>query len=81
MPRLRQAVGKIRRSHDALANTLPAYERENCLDHIGRIEHPVVTEPLCREEASILPVASIQLAVTPRYFVVFEIVHDQTGLS
>src|SRR5271169_3575823 len=77
----RQAVGKIWRSHDALADPLPAYEREHRLYHVRCIEHLVMTEPLCREEASTAPVASVQLAVAPRYFVVIEVVHDQTGLS
>ena len=79
--RLRQPVRKIRRSHDALANTLSAYEREYRLYDVRRIEHLVVSEPLCRQEASTMPVAGLQLAVTPGYFVVIEIVHDQTGLS
>jgi hypothetical protein len=36
-------------------------------------------EPLSGEEPRVVPVASVQLTVTPRDFAVVEIVNDQTG--
>jgi hypothetical protein len=78
-PHLRKTVREIRRTHDALSPAFAAHEREHRFNHIGCIQHSVVSESLCRQQSRVVPVASIELTVTPRHFAIMEIVHDQTG--
>src|SRR3569833_2831509 len=76
---LRNTVRKIRRTHDALAPGFATHERKHGFHHIRCIQHPIVAEPLCRQEARVVPVASIKLTVAPRHFAILQVVHNQTG--
>src|SRR5262245_54274750 len=54
-----KSVGKIWGAHDARAPVLAAHERDHCLDHIGCIQHPVMSESLCGQKPRVVPVSGI----------------------